>query len=268
MYSICMATMNASVTLGRAIDSILIQDTDDYEIIVSDGGSTDGTLEMIGRYGEKIHCISEPDSGIADAWNKAVRRSRGKWLYFLGADDMLASSHVLSDVAVRLEQIDSLIAYGDVLCVNASGREVSRLAPEWDADSFRRCGMIFSHQGVFHHRKLFESYGAFSSKFSIALDYEFLLRYLKDNDAIHMADIIVAHAQLGGKSTKDVNMLDAFLENRLAQRMHGIQRNSITFYRALAGAILKRGIVRLVGEKWGGQWIEAIRPMVWRPRRG
>ena len=267
MFSICMATMNAADTLERAISSILMQDTDDYEIVISDGNSIDGTLDILQKYREKINLVSESDSGIADAWNKAIKRTRGKWLYFLGADDVLATDQVLSSAAKRLKDMHGLVAYGDVNYVNTAGREVCRSAVEWDADAFRRSGMTFSHQGVFHHRDLFELYGLFSTNFSIAIDYELLLRYLLNNDAIHFMNFTVAHAQISGLSSKSINMLRVMHENRLAQRKHGIHGNSATFYRALAGALVKNGIIRLFGETRGERLIEVCRPLVRRPRR-
>jgi len=104
--------LNGAETLERTILSVLRQDFDDLEYVIIDGGSTDGSLDIIRRYESEIHYWrSEPDNGLYDAMNKGVRASKGRWVLFLGADDLLVNS--LRDIASHLTD-ERTVYYGDV----------------------------------------------------------------------------------------------------------------------------------------------------------
>ena len=103
LITVILAVLNASNTLERCLQSILKQTYQHKEIILVDGGSTDGTLSILDAYGDKLtYWESKPDRGIYHAWNKALKHARGDWICFLGADDYFWSNNVLADLAPHL----------------------------------------------------------------------------------------------------------------------------------------------------------------------
>lgn len=120
--SIIMATYNAAAQLERTLRSVERQCYPHWEIIVQDGGSTDGTLELLESHRASVSYVSEPDRGIYDAWNKAVARASGDWALFLGADDFLMNDNVLAQCVHFLKKFDDdiIFAYG-VLLMGANG---------------------------------------------------------------------------------------------------------------------------------------------------
>ena len=99
-FSIIVAVFNRVKTLQSCIDSIFAQDYSDKQIIIIDGGSNDGTVELLKVNDKKIdYWESEPDRGIYHAFNKGIKHAKGDWIYFLGSDDYFWSHHTLSIVA-------------------------------------------------------------------------------------------------------------------------------------------------------------------------
>src|SRR5690349_21105763 len=112
LISIVTVVLNAADTLERTIQSVVQQPFRDYEYLILDGGSTDGTLQIVCKYESAIaYWNSEPDSGLYDAMNKGVGIAKGQWIFFLGADDVLVAN--LADVATELRDADT-VYYGDV----------------------------------------------------------------------------------------------------------------------------------------------------------
>src|SRR4051812_22785748 len=124
--SIIIPTFNARATLRECVASIEQQTFSDFEILLIDGASTDGTLALIQEIGatyRNIRWRSEPDAGVYDAMNKGIRLARGQWLYFLGADDWLRDASVFENMEPHLNGTADLV-YGDVVLENDPwGRE-------------------------------------------------------------------------------------------------------------------------------------------------
>jgi glycosyltransferase involved in cell wall biosynthesis len=112
--SVIIATFNVETSLNKTIDSVLSQSYPNIEIIVIDGGSSDGTVPIVQDYGNSIkYFISEPDKGIADAYNKGILASSGKWLYFLNSDDVFVNSNTV--YSINLLGKDDLVLVGRVV---------------------------------------------------------------------------------------------------------------------------------------------------------
>lgn len=122
-FSIVLACRNGRRNLARAINSVLVQDWLGCQLVVQDGASTDGSLEVLKGFGSRIDLESSPDAGIYDAWNRACQRVSGDWTLFLGADDFLVNGEVLSRAAGHLARLSPSIifAYG-VLAIARAGR--------------------------------------------------------------------------------------------------------------------------------------------------
>jgi glycosyltransferase involved in cell wall biosynthesis len=224
--SIIVACLNARPMLLRCLESVAAQDHPDIEIVVADGASSDGTADMLsgwqGGGSTVLRWFSEPDRGVADAWNKALDRATGEWVLFLGADDELASISVLSRAAARLADAGqkTRLAYGKVALVDAEGHQVDLLDRPWSPEEFRGCRYNLPHQGVFHHRSLFSRFGPFDTGFAIAADFDFLLRVLAKDDPLYMPELTVTRMQVGGLSSTRRNAPRVVVEEIRLYRRH------------------------------------------------
>lgn len=222
--TIIVACLNAGRVLERCLYSIENQDYDNFEIIVSDGGSNDRSVGILQdfqtRMGAKIKWKSETDKGIADAWNKAILKATGDWILFLGADDSLASKDILSKIAPILSETTHRIVYGHVRLIDVNGFTVGELAQPWSAAEFRGCRRNLPHQAVFHHKSLFAGHNIFDTSLTICSDYDFLLRELINSEPLHLPNCIISNMQLGGLSNNRRNAPQAVFEQIILFRRH------------------------------------------------
>lgn len=219
--SVIIAVFNAEATLQRCLESVIEQTYVNIEIIVIDGGSSDGTIDVINKYsGHVDYWESSPDRGIYDAWNKALRHVSGDWIFFLGADDFLWDSTSMESLAEFLTNTPNIphVVYGKAAILHSSGRVLRIAGENWEIAGPRfKQAMSLPHQSVFHHRSIFELHGVFDDSFSIAGDYELLLRELKVGKAAFFDQILTA-MQIGGRSYQSSKTLKEFY---LAKRRHG-----------------------------------------------
>jgi glycosyltransferase involved in cell wall biosynthesis len=185
--SIIIATWNAARTLERCLHSIAGQDFTDWELLIADGASTDGTMELIRKYEAHVSWWrSQKDDGIYDAWNHALVHARGEYVCFLGADDAWADNTVLARLftAIGAEQYDLVSSLG-LIYDSVTGKGFT-FGSAWD---YQRIGrrMILCHPGLFHRRSLFEQYGLFDTRYRIAGDLDFLLRMPANVRTLHLA---------------------------------------------------------------------------------
>lgn len=178
--SVVIATFNAASTLQECLDSIAGQDFLDIEVLVADGGSTDGTTDIIVRNTDRIAwSCSGPDGGIYDAWNKAVAMARGEYVMFLGADDALESATIISRIFARIGSREFDLVSGIGVLLDNSGLEYHRFGGAWNHSKVRR-RMTICHPGALHRRELFERFGPFDTRYRICADYDFILRLPED----------------------------------------------------------------------------------------
>jgi glycosyltransferase involved in cell wall biosynthesis len=242
LLSVIIAVRNGGQTLARCIDSVISQTCSDIELIVIDGGSTDGTVEIIRSYSARLaYWESKADRGIAHAWNKGIGYASGEWILFLGADDYLWCEESIEQMRPFLEAARprTLVVYGKAIGVDADGSALHELSSQWVQRKFVWYGMYFSHQGIFHNKRLFGDFGVFDEDYRYGLDYELLMRYLIDHDAEYVGAITVAAMQMGGLSNHPANAYKTLGDFRKARRKHGIEGDSLLFYRALIGAWAK-----------------------------
>ncbi len=222
--TVVVAVYNAVRDLARCLDSVLAQTDAGVELVVIDGASTDGSVEVIrARAGRLAYWESSPDRGIYHAWNKALAHARGDWLYFLGADDYLWAPDVLARVAPTLDEAvasHTRVVYGRVAVLDESGRRLGVRGAPWAevAGEFTR-QLSLPHQGVFHHRSLLA--GGFDESYRISGDYEVLLRELPAR-APRFVDVIVAGWTLGGVSSRPEQARRLLAENHRALAAHGL----------------------------------------------
>ncbi|HEV8573655.1 MAG TPA: glycosyltransferase family 2 protein [Dehalococcoidia bacterium] len=263
IITVVMAVLNSRVTLRRCIASILAQTAGGVELVVIDGGSTDGSVEILQSYGARIaYWISEPDRGVYNALNKALARARGQWIYIIGADDYLWSRDVFERAIPHLERAypPARVVYGEEAFVNERGEILSILGMPWH--KVRRgffAYMSLPHQAVFHHRSLFAEHGGFDETFRVAGDYEMLLRELKRGEAVFVPGLIVAAYQFGGGSSTPRNNLQVLREWRRAQRLNGYRLPSLRWVLAVTEVSLRILLCRTLGETRGRRMFDRLR---------
>jgi glycosyltransferase involved in cell wall biosynthesis len=174
--SIIIAVYNAVECIDKCLDSIIHQDYLNYELIIIDGGSSDGTKEIVYKYIHNIkYFISEPDKGIYNAWNKGISNSCGEWFCFLGADDYFINNISLSNIMSCTNYTDVNYVCGQVCKVDYKGMKIRLEGKPWNINTIWK-GMTIAHPGSLHHISLFNIYGFFDESYLITGDYEFLLR--------------------------------------------------------------------------------------------
>jgi glycosyltransferase involved in cell wall biosynthesis len=269
LTSIIVPVLNNRATLQRCLDSVLSQRGADFELIVVDGGSTDGSVEILRGYGERIaHWESKPDGGVYPAFNRGVRQAKGEWLYFLGSDDWLWSDDVLQRMASQLSSAypEYRVVYGQVMYVNQKGETLTPLGEPWA--QFRRHflqGHMVPHQAVFHHRRLFEEHGPFNETFRVAGDYEFLLRELAHRPALFVPDLIVAGYQHGGGSSVPENWMRVLRERQRAYALNRVRPPRLLWYSFAARTVLRAVLWKVLGARAAGRLLDWGRALLGKP---
>src|SRR5215213_9072825 len=126
LVSIITPSLNQAAFIGAAIESVLAQDYAQIEYLVVDGGSTDDTLEILRRYGDRVRWISEPDAGQADAIDKGIRLTHGEILAWLNADDLYLPGAVARAVAAFAEDANRALVYGQAQDIDMHGHVIGR----------------------------------------------------------------------------------------------------------------------------------------------
>ena len=253
LVTFIVAVFNGERTLQRCIDSVARQTCASRELIVIDGGSTDGSVEVIRANRSAISdWVSEPDRGIYHAWNKGLARAKGDWICFLGADDYLHDSTVLEKISPHLvSPAKQRIVYGQVVMVDSNGVEVDRLGMPWEnvRERFMHGIYCLPTPGVMLHRSLFQRLGHFDESNRIAGDYEFLLRELKAEEPRYLPGIVVTDMQHGGISSRPEATLVSLREMQAARVKHGLPAVNLHFVAALARVYIRLLLWRMLGEK-------------------
>ena len=203
--SVITVCYNSAKTLERTLRSVAYQDYRDIEHIVIDGGSVDGSADILAAYHTKIaHLVSEPDYGIYDAMNKGLVLARGDVICFLNADDHYASTTVLSQVAriMQTRELDALM--GDVGYFHE--RSPDRIVRRYRSDRFTperlSWGWMPAHPALFLNKNVVQRTGKFRTDYRIAGDFEFIVRVFHGRALRyeHTPEVLVL-MQTGGVST-------------------------------------------------------------------
>ena len=210
-FSIITAVWNREATFGHALDSLAAQSHDDYEHLVQDGGSTDGTLALLAaRPDPRRQIVSERDGGIYDALNRAIARASGDVIGLLHSDDFLAHPHVLARVKQRFAETGADAVYGDLEYV--SGNDPSRVIRHWKSGEYHpaklRRGWMPPHPALFLRREVIETWGGYDTNYRIAADYDSILRYFGKGQisAAWVPDVLVK-MRVGGESNRSIERI-------------------------------------------------------------
>jgi len=190
--------------VGETIKSVLGQSYPALEYIVIDGGSTDGTVDVIKLHQSAItKWVSEKDEGIADAFNKGLSFATGDYILFLNADDALAKPDVLEHIVEEIVKHDSpSLLYGDYDILERNSGEFMYHGIINLTHNGLVHGQVLPHPCLFTNRTYFDKYGGFDPRFRIAMDYEWLLRGGLIERIVHVP-LLVSNIRDGGISTLD-----------------------------------------------------------------
>lgn len=196
--SIIIATYNSASVLRTALDSVCNLSSIQWECIVVDGASTDGTIDIIKEYHTKnnhIRYISEPDKGIYDAFNKGWQLARGEWVYYLGSDDELIPEGI-ERLLTYTEACDCVYGY---VYIRENEKEVYA-CPSKSADTLTNA-MCCCHQAMIMKRSVIAELGGFDLAFPVYADYELVLRAFLHNKVFRKENIATAFFSCNGVSS-------------------------------------------------------------------
>lgn len=179
--SIITVSFNSAKTITDTIDSVLSQDYPNIEFIVVDGGSTDGTIDIIEQYQSRIgKWISEKDRGMYDAMNKGIAMATGDVIGILNSDDVYMNTHVISELMELMQSQKAQVVFADLILVDQFDDQ--KVLRYYDSGHFHpnkfKYGWMPAHPTVFVKRELYKAVGNFSTTYQIAADYEMLIRIL------------------------------------------------------------------------------------------
>jgi glycosyltransferase involved in cell wall biosynthesis len=179
--SIITVSFNSAKTIADTIESVLSQDFSQIEYIIVDGGSSDGTVEIIKQYQDRInHWVSEKDRGMYDAMNKGIALATGDVIGILNSDDVYINTHVVSELIELMQAKRAQVVFADLILVDQDHPQ--KVLRYYDSSYFHpnkfKYGWMPAHPTVFVKRELYEAVGKFSTTYQIAADYEMLIRIL------------------------------------------------------------------------------------------
>lgn len=216
MFSILMVSLNPGDKLVETMKSVAKQTYRDYEVVVKDGGSRDGSLEALREYlaGQEelraaVRILEQPDTGIYDGMNQATREARGEYLYFLNCGDHFASETALEQAAAEIGG-PSRIFYGDIY--DALRGQVVASNPHMD--DFACYRNVPCHQACIYHHSLFAERG-YKPEYRVRADYEhFLWCYFRRDARPRYIPVTLASYEGGGFSETPENRKRSAGEHR------------------------------------------------------
>lgn len=245
LISIVTVVFNDVANLQRTIDSIASQTYHNIEHIVIDGGSTDGTLDIIRRNTSIDYWVSERDRGIYDAMNKGIRHASGAWINFMNSGDVFFDRTTVEAVFLDSGILESELIYGDVEVDYGVFKKIKKAGPVGSL----KAGMQFSHQSLFVRRSILEKQG-FDLSYRTAADYNFIFLCWVGGCQFRCIDLVVSSVSSGGVS--DVQRLKS-LEQRalIIERSVGLSAvDRAVFVKERLRIRLTNLVKRLLPPRW------------------
>ena len=237
--SIITTSYNSAATLRDTMESVLRQAYTDYEYIVVDGASKDGTVDIIREYEPRfegrMRWVSEPDRGIYDAMNKGVAMATGDVVGLLNSDDFYTSDDVLATIAREFQSPNAPDAiYGDVHYVDET--DTTKVVRYYSSHKFTRKRMLMgympAHPSFYVRRECYEKYGSFDTSYRVAADFENLLRliYVNKIRTRYIAKDFVT-MRMGGASSSGVSSyLRIAADHFSAFKKNGIRPKYVLYF--------------------------------------
>ncbi|WP_152286937.1 glycosyltransferase family 2 protein [Flavicella marina] len=240
--SIITVCYNSEKTIEKTFLSVKNQSYKHIEYIVVDGGSTDGTLDLIKKYKDTVtNWVSEADNGLYDAMNKGIQMATGDLVGIVNSDDTFFNNQVLENIATFHLQNDIDASVGNIVQHNEFGKIVRKYsAKQWFPEKLK-IGFMPAHPAIFFKRELFAKYGVYQLDFKIGADYELITRFFLKEKIIWKYSGITTHAMLiGGVSSSGFSSYK-LITKEIAKALN---RNNIEFSYT---KVFLRGFWKLIG---------------------
>ena len=224
--SIITSCYNRAATIRSAIESVLAQDYNDIEFIVVDGSSTDGSLDIIREYVDRISIIiSEPDHGMYEAINKGIRVATGEIIGLLHSDDFFYDNGVIGRIVKRIKRTHADFLYGDGLFVNPDN--TNKVVRNWIGRVYRlwkvRHGWLPLHPTCYIRRDVMMRLGLYNESYKIAADSDLLVRYLLTGGlTVTYLNEYIVRMRMGGLSTDSAKRKKMWEEDIRVYVSHGL----------------------------------------------
>lgn len=233
--SLITVTYNSAQTLSQTIKSVADQDYSNIEYLVIDGGSSDGTQDIIKSYNDIVsNWLSEPDKGLYDAMNKGIRMATGDIVGIINSDDFYHRQDAISQVVNAFQEFGTQCVYADIRFVRPENLDKTvryYSSKKFELNSFK-VGVIPAHPTFFTYRANFEKYGYYKTDYKIAADFELLVRFLyKYKLSYSYLPIDLLKMRTGGLSTKSwKSNVIINQEDLRACKENGVKTNYLWLY--------------------------------------
>ena len=204
IVTVITIVFNSKDLLEKTILSVLGQDYKFVEYIIIDGGSTDGTVDIIKKYNDRLaYWVSERDSGLYDAMNKGIRQAKGDYLWFINSGDQIYSTETLQ-LLFEDKAIYPDVMYGQTVMIDSGANEIGtrRLKPPknltWKSLGM---GMLVSHQSILVKRDIVPFYDL---KYKFSADFDWMVKVLKRAKSIQNTDLILSKFLDGGLTKQNI----------------------------------------------------------------
>ncbi len=273
LLTVVTSTFNAADALPYTIESLRGQAGCRFEWIVIDGVSTDGTVELLERNENIVdYWLSEPDTGIYDAWNKACLQAHGDWILFIGAGDEIAAPDVLATMARYLATVspEILLVYGKLQYISPIGRQVvEEFAEPWESIRGRwELGRpaLPPHPAVFHRHTLISGDAPFKASLRIAGDARLLLGAIQRHPP-KFVPVLIDKMPIGGTSFRLDNALPMAREIESINREYGLRPPLVHAFVQRFELVGKMILAGLCSEGFQHRVADAYRSILGKPKR-
>lgn len=258
LVSIITVVYNGEKFIEQTIRSVVEQAYANIEYIIIDGGSNDGTINIIQQYATSIdYWRSEPDQGISDAFNKGILLASGDLVGLINADDWYEPS-AIAEVVEEFNRSRSGVIYGNMQCWKGQQKDYLFKANY----RFLYQEMSLNHPATFVRRDVYTQYGGYDTSYQLAMDYELLLRFLGQGVAFSYMDQVLANLRWDGLS--DQRFAEGYREVKRAKdaQLGKSINHQLYYWRQLAFTVLPRfldkvGLSFVV--KFYRQWLSPVK---------
>jgi glycosyltransferase involved in cell wall biosynthesis len=242
LISIVTIVFNGEKYIEQTINSVIGQSVQNYEYIVVDGGSTDGTLDILKKYNDKIdYWLSEPDKGISDAFNKGIALCKGEWIGIINADDWYELD-TFNNIIQQAKVSNSSVIYGDMQVWKDEKKSFMAISVIQDMKK----SMSINHPSIFVKRDVYNRLGMFSLDYKIAMDYEFLIKLIMKNIKFDYLPRVLSNFREGGMSdTAQYRGIKEVKRAKLQNKICSYNQAQKDYYFAIIKAAVKISMKRI-----------------------
>jgi glycosyltransferase involved in cell wall biosynthesis len=221
LVSIVTPSFNQAAFIERTIASVASQDYPNVEHIVFDGGSSDGTIEILKKY-PQLDWLSEPDEGQSSAINKGFKKAKGEIIGWLNSDDIYLPGAIREAVEYLQAHSETALVYSDFMEIEADDHERARVLTEpFDLERMLNRGNLLPQPSTFFRREVFDRVGYLNPDYRYAMDYDYWIRIAKSSLRLDRVDRCWSGFRLHGTSKTISEGSRAWREHRRISRAYG-----------------------------------------------